>query len=89
MTDAIRPIHLSPADEAQACDMVAAAARDGTRLEIRGSGSRRGLGDPATGKRGDLLARLMIVLPDVIDGELEAFAATWRAQRPYAPRRKP
>ena len=60
-------------------------SNSGQTLRLKG----RGLGDPATGKRGDLLARLMIVLPDVIDGELEAFAATWRAQRPYAPRRKP
>jgi glycolate oxidase FAD binding subunit len=35
-----------PADEAEAAAMVADAARHGTRLEIRGSGSRQGLGDP-------------------------------------------
>jgi DnaJ-class molecular chaperone len=57
----------------------------GQTLRLKG----RGLGDPATGKRGDLLARLMIVLPDPVDPALEAFAETWRVQRPYAPRRKP
>lgn len=59
-------------------------SNSGQTLRLKG----RGLGDPATGKRGDLLARLMIVLPDAVDGELEAFAETWRARRPYAPRRR-
>lgn len=60
-------------------------SNSGQTLRLKG----RGLGDPATGKRGDLLARLMIVLPDQVDGELQAFAEAWRAKRPYAPRRKP
>ena len=60
------------------------SSNSGQTLRLKG----RGLGDAATGKRGDLLARLMIVLPDTVDGELEAFAETWRAKRPYAPRRK-
>jgi DnaJ-class molecular chaperone len=49
----------------------------------------RGLGLGAGGKRGDLLARLMVTLPDKPDPELEAFAETWRRDRPYSPRRKP
>ncbi len=60
-------------------------ANSGQLLRLKG----RGLGDPATGKRGDLLARLMIALPDRADPELERFAEDWRAQRPYTPRRRP
>jgi DnaJ-class molecular chaperone len=55
----------------------------GSTLRLKG----RGLPDPS-GRRGDLLARLQIVLPDHPDPELERFAETWRKQRPYAPRRK-
>jgi DnaJ-class molecular chaperone len=56
----------------------------GATLRLKG----RGLPDPKTGKRGDLLARLMISLPDQIDPELERFAEKWRKERPYTPRRK-
>ena len=56
----------------------------GATLRLKG----RGLPDPKTGKRGDLLARLMISLPDQIDTELERFAEKWRKERPYTPRRK-
>jgi DnaJ-class molecular chaperone len=59
-------------------------ANSGQTLRLKG----RGLGDGGAGKRGDLLARLMIALPDKPDPELEAFAETWRTQRPYSPRRK-
>ncbi len=59
-------------------------ANSGQFLRLKG----RGLGDPATGKRGDLLARLMVTLPETVDPELQAIAETWRAQRPYAPRRR-
>ena len=59
-------------------------ANSGQILRLKG----RGLGDPATGKRGDLLARLMVMLPETVDPELQAFAEEWRAKRPYAPRRK-
>ena len=56
----------------------------GSLLRLKG----RGLPDPRTGKRGDLLARLMLVLPEGPDPELERFAETWRKSRPYKPRRK-
>ena len=59
-------------------------ANSGQILRLKG----RGLGDPATGKRGDLLARLMVVLPDTVDPELQAIAEQWREQRPYSPRRR-
>jgi len=56
----------------------------GQALRLKG----RGLPDPKTGVRGDLLARLQIVLPETPDPELEAFAESWRKDRPYTPRRK-
>jgi DnaJ-class molecular chaperone len=59
-------------------------ANSGQTLRLKG----RGLGEPGTGKRGDLLARLMVMLPDPVDPELERFAEEWRAKRSYAPRRK-
>jgi DnaJ-class molecular chaperone len=59
-------------------------ANTGSRLRLKG----RGLAD-AQGRRGDLFARLVVVLPDSPDAELEAFAQTWRQKRPYTPRRRP
>ena len=58
-------------------------ANTGTRLRLKG----RGLSD-SKGHRGDLFARLTVVLPDAADPELETFAETWRQKRPYAPRRR-
>ena len=48
----------------------------------------RGLVDPRTGKRGDLMARLVVTLPDETDPKLEAFAEELRRERPYTPRRR-
>jgi DnaJ-class molecular chaperone len=58
-------------------------SNSGARLRLKG----RGLAD-GKGKRGDLFARLAVTLPDAPDAELETFAETWRAQRPYAPKRR-
>ena len=58
-------------------------ANSGQTLRLKG----RGLAD-AQGRRGDLLARLVVTLPDGPDPALEAFAETWRKERPYSPRRK-
>ena len=58
-------------------------ANTGTRLRLKG----RGLSD-SKGHRGDLFARLTVVLPDTLDPELEAAAETWRQKRPYTPRRR-
>jgi len=58
-------------------------ANTGTRLRLKG----RGLTNPK-GVRGDLFARLVVTLPDKPDPELEAFAATWKRERPYTPRRR-
>ncbi len=54
----------------------------GGTLRLKG----RGLYDARGGRRGDLLARLVLVLPDKPDAELEHFAEQWRSARPYKPR---
>jgi len=59
-------------------------ANTGTRLRLKG----RGLTNPK-GVRGDLFARLVVTLPEKSDPQLDAFAETWRRERPYAPRRRP
>jgi hypothetical protein len=48
----------------------------------------RGLVDARTGKRGDLMARLIVTLPDEHDPKLDAFAEELRRERPYTPRRR-
>jgi DnaJ-class molecular chaperone len=58
-------------------------SNSGQSLRLKG----RGLVD-AQGRRGDLLARLVVTLPDSADPELEKFAEDWRKDRPYSPRRK-
>lgn len=59
-------------------------ANTGTRLRLKG----RGLTNPK-GVRGDLFARLVVTLPEKPDPQLDAFAETWRRERPYTPRRRP
>jgi DnaJ-class molecular chaperone len=58
-------------------------ANTGSTLRLRG----RGLSD-ARGRRGDLLARLTVALPETVDPELERIAQAWRRERPYSPRRR-
>ncbi len=55
----------------------------GARLRLKG----RGLAD-AKGGRGDLFARLVVVLPDAPDPALETFAEEQKAKRPYSPKRR-
>ena len=59
-------------------------ANGGQTLRLKG----RGLPTGRAGVRGDLLAKIQIVLPDPLDPQLQAFAETWRAERPYTPQRK-
>ena len=58
-------------------------SNSGATLRLKG----KGLAD-AHGKRGDLLARLVVTLPETIDPDLEKFAEAWRAQKPYVAKRK-
>jgi DnaJ-class molecular chaperone len=58
-------------------------SNSGATLRLKG----RGLVD-AKGKRGDLLARLMVTLPETLDPDLEKFAQAWRDQKPYTPKRR-
>jgi DnaJ-class molecular chaperone len=59
-------------------------ANSGQLMRLKG----RGLGDGGAGKRGDLLARFIVTLPEQPDPDLQAFAEAWRRDRPYSPRRK-
>jgi DnaJ-class molecular chaperone len=59
-------------------------ANGGQTLRLKG----RGMPTGKAGARGDLLARIQIMLPDPADPNLEAFAEIWRQERPYTPRRK-
>jgi DnaJ-class molecular chaperone len=74
----------APTPEGAVTLTVPAGSSSGAILRLKG----RGASDPASGRRGDLLARLMIVLPETIDHDLERFAEKWRKDRPYTPRRK-
>ena len=58
-------------------------SNSGQTLRLKGRGMPDG-----KGKRGDLLARLVVTLPDTIDQDLEKFAEAWRSQKPYTPKRK-
>lgn len=58
-------------------------SNSGQSLRLKG----KGLSDPK-GKRGDLIARLVVMLPEAADKELETFAEKWRKARPYAARRR-
>ena len=59
-------------------------SNSGSTLRLKG----RGFPDGRSGKRGDLLARLVVTLPDGTDPELETFAEAWRKSRPYTPKRR-
>jgi len=58
-------------------------ANSGQSLRLKG----RGLSD-SRGKRGDLLARIVLMLPEQPDPELERFAERWRKERTYTPKKK-
>ncbi len=74
----------APTPEGPVTLTVPKGSNTGAILRLKG----RGLAESAGGKRGDLLARLVVTLPDKSDPELEKLAETWRRDRPYIPRRK-
>ena len=59
-------------------------SNSGSTLRLKGKGMPGPLG-----RRGDLMARLLVTLPEKPDPELIKFAEDWRKDRPYAPRRRP
>jgi DnaJ-class molecular chaperone len=59
-------------------------SNSGATLRLKG----RGAFDAKTGSRGDLLARLIVTLPEETDPVLERFAEDWRRERPYTPKRR-
>ena len=63
---------------------IPAGSNSGSTLRLKG----KGMVGPV-GRRGDLMARLIVTLPDKPDAELTRFAEQWRAERPYVPRRRP
>jgi len=60
---------------------VPAGSNSGSTLRLKG----RGLAD-GQGRRGDLLAKLVVTLPETIDAELIRVAEDWRRERPYTPK---
>ena len=73
----------APTPEGPVTLTVPKGSNSGSTLRLKG----RGLTTPS-GARGDLLARLQIMLPETPDEALEKFAEKWRKDRPYAPKRK-
>jgi DnaJ-class molecular chaperone len=73
----------APTPDGQVSLTVPKGASSGQSLRLKGKGLADGRGG-----RGDLLARIQIMLPEASDPQLEAFAARWREERPYVPRRR-
>ena len=73
----------APTPEGPVALSVPKGSNSGAVLRLKG----RGLSD-GQGRRGDLLARLVVTLPEKEDEELSLFAQSWRRDRPYTPRRR-
>jgi len=73
----------APTPEGPVTLTVPKGSNSGSTLRLKG----RGL--PGAHGRGDLLARLVVTLPEAKDAELERFAESWRKSRPYTPKRRP
>ncbi len=71
---------LAPTPEGDVTLRIPKGSNSGAVLRLKG----RGL-PGAGGRRGDLLARVIVALPESSDGELENFCSDWRRERPYAP----
>lgn len=70
-----------PTPEGTVSMTIPKGSNSGQLLRLKGRGAF------AAGKRGDLLARLVVTLPDAPDEALVQFAEDWRARRPYRPGR--
>jgi DnaJ-class molecular chaperone len=73
----------APTPEGPVFLSVPKGSNSGAVLRLKG----RGLSD-GHGRRGDLMARLVVTLPDEVDETLTDFAESWRRERPYTPRRR-
>ena len=73
----------APTPEGAVSLTVPKGSNSGAILRLKGRGLSEG-----NGRRGDLLARLVVTLPDTPDDELVAFAEAWRRDRPYTPKRR-
>jgi DnaJ-class molecular chaperone len=70
-----------PTPEGEVVMTLPAGSNSGKVLRLKGRGAM------AKGKRGDLLAKLVVTLPDAPDDALTKFAEDWRTKRPYTPGR--
>jgi DnaJ-class molecular chaperone len=70
-----------PTPEGAVMMTIPKGSNSGKVLRLKGRGAYAG------GKRGDLLARLAVTLPETPDDELTRFATEWRDKRPYKPGR--
>ena len=71
----------APTPEGNVSLTVHPGSNTGTVLRLKG----RGAVNPLSGQRGDLFARLVVVLPEGADPELTRIAERWRQERPYKP----
>ncbi|HZZ88520.1 MAG TPA: J domain-containing protein [Caulobacteraceae bacterium] len=74
----------APTPEGAVTLTVPPGSNSGSTLRLKGRGMTG-----ANGRRGDLMARLVVTLPDKPDAQLQKIAETWRSERPYSPRRRP
>lgn len=70
-----------PTPEGAVMMTIPKGSNSGKVLRLKARGAYAG------GKRGDLLARLAVTLPETPDDELIRFATEWRDKRPYTPGR--
>ena len=70
-----------PTPEGAVMMTIPKGSNSGKILRLKGRGAYAG------GKRGDLLAKLVVTLPETPDDELIRFATEWRDKRPYKPGR--
>ena len=68
-----------PTPEGKVMMSIPKGSNSGKILRLKGRGATQ------DGKRGDLLAKLMVTLPEGDDEHLERFAEDWRKNRPYTP----